>query len=236
MKASRAILTAVALAVGGASQAQNVVADSACPRYAVDMAAFATCDGDRVASAPAHAADGLSEWEWISAAQVSSEKRSLLGYHLNARGAYSLKSADPAGVVLVDVRSRLEAGLTGQLRLADLHVPFEEIALPLTWDEQTTGWVLEANRDFVAELRRQLRQRGATTETSVILICRSGERSARAADVLAGAGYSMVITVVDGFEGDVGPDGRRSVNGWKNAGLPWTARGDRVAYAGARPH
>jgi rhodanese-related sulfurtransferase len=56
----------------------------------------------------------------------------------------------------------------------------------------------------------------------VIFICRSGERSARAADELADFGYTTA-TVVDGFEGDLGPDQRRSVNGWKNAGLPWNA-------------
>jgi hypothetical protein len=28
--------------------------------------------------------------------------------------------------------------------------------------------------------------------------------------------------VVDGFEGDMSKDGRRAVNGWKNAGLPWS--------------
>ena len=38
----------------------------------------------------------------------------------------------------------------------------------------------------------------------------------------------QVATVVDGFEGDMQKDpgapgfGRRTINGWKNAGLPWT--------------
>lgn len=44
-------LIAVLLPVLYAATAQaTVVADSACPYYAVDIAAFATCDGDRVAS------------------------------------------------------------------------------------------------------------------------------------------------------------------------------------------
>ena len=57
-------------------------------------------------------------------------------------------------------------------------------------------------------------------------MCRSGKRSAKAADMLADAGYTKVYSVVDGYEGDKakdGPDkGKRTVNGWKNSGLPWT--------------
>ena len=62
----------------------------------------------------------------------------------------------------------------------------------------------------------------------VILICRSGDRSSRAINQqLADSGYTQVYSVVDGFEGDLSKDGRRSVNGWKNAGLPWAYRMDR---------
>ena len=65
----------------------------------------------------------------------------------------------------------------------------------------------------------------------VILVCRSGERSARAADVLAKAGFTQVYNVVEGFEGDYGKTGRRDVNGWKNAGLPWTYKLDKAKIA-----
>ncbi|HKO69286.1 MAG TPA: hypothetical protein VJU53_15920 [Burkholderiaceae bacterium] len=37
--------------VTASSVSAQVVADDACPKYAVDIAAFATCDGDRVAKA-----------------------------------------------------------------------------------------------------------------------------------------------------------------------------------------
>jgi rhodanese-related sulfurtransferase len=58
----------------------------------------------------------------------------------------------------------------------------------------------------------------------VVLICRSGDRSARAANLLADLGYTRVFSVFDGFEGDLSKEGRRTVNGWRNAGLPWTYR------------
>ena len=60
----------------------------------------------------------------------------------------------------------------------------------------------------------------------MLLICRSGDRSARAANLLSQLGYTSVYTVVDGFEGDAvaagEKRGQRIVNGWKNAGLPWS--------------
>ena len=40
--------------------------------------------------------------------------------------------------------------------------------------------------------------------------------------MLTDAGFTTVYSVIDGFEGDMSPQGRRTVNGWKNSGLPWT--------------
>jgi hypothetical protein len=45
---------------------------------------------------------------------------------------------------------------------------------------------------------------------------------------LAEDGFTQVWSVVDGFEGDMSKDGRRSVNGWKNAGLPWSHKLDKA--------
>ena len=56
-------------------------------------------------------------------------------------------------------------------------------------------------------------------------MCQSGSRSPKAARELHDAGYKEVYFQVEGFEGvkaGQGPDkGKRVVNGWKNAGLPW---------------
>lgn len=52
----RACITLLAtLAIGAAQATPRVVADDACPRYAIDIASFATCDGDVVAAEPARA-------------------------------------------------------------------------------------------------------------------------------------------------------------------------------------
>ena len=72
---------------------------------------------------------------------------------------------------------------------------------------------------------------GLDKNDTVILICRSGDRSSRAANLLTDLGYTKVYSVVDGFEGDLlktGPQaGQRAVNGWKNAGLPWSYKLDK---------
>jgi rhodanese-related sulfurtransferase len=63
-------------------------------------------------------------------------------------------------------------------------------------------------------------------DARIILSCRSGDRSARAADLMAKSGYTNVWSAIEGFEGDKAKDGpskgKRTVNGWKNANLPWT--------------
>ena len=47
-------------------------------------------------------------------------------------------------------------------------------------------------------------------------------------------GCRRVLSVVDGYEGDLGPDGQRASHGWKNAGLPWIARANTALIARAR--
>jgi hypothetical protein len=57
-------------------------------------------------------------------------------------------------------------------------------------------------------------------------MCRSGDRSAKAVDLLAAAGIKDAYSVIDGVEGDkvTDPDsvfvGKRMKNGWKNS-APW---------------
>lgn len=56
----------------------------------------------------------------------------------------------------------------------------------------------------------------------VVLICRSGKRSADAGLALEAAGFTQVVNVVHGFEGELDEAFHRStLNGWRHAGLPW---------------
>jgi rhodanese-related sulfurtransferase len=73
---------------------------------------------------------------------------------------------------------------------------------------------------------------GLGKDATIILICRSGDRSSKAQDRLQTAGYSKVYSIAEGVEGDTVKDGpqagQRAVNGWKNAKLPWTYKLDKA--------
>jgi rhodanese-related sulfurtransferase len=61
-----------------------------------------------------------------------------------------------------------------------------------------------------------------TMDAEIMCLCRSGARSASAANALTAAGYTNCWNVAQGFEGDKDAGGHRAqVNGWKQAGLPW---------------
>lgn len=133
-----------------------------------------------------------------------------------------------AKVLFLDVRTRAEAVYVGMSTGVDALVPFvEHQELMTDWDTQRNSYRLEPLQDFVPEVARRLQQKALTKSDIVVLICRSGDRSGRAANRLADDGFTQVWSVVDGFEGDLGKDGRRNVNGWKNAGLPWTYKLER---------
>lgn len=88
-------------------------------------------------------------------------------------------------------------------------------------------WLVATVAGTAAKVSRRPAQKGLAKNDVVVPICRSGDRSSRGADRLADDGDTRVWSVVDGFEGDMGKDGRRSVNGWKNAGLPWSDKLER---------
>ncbi len=58
---------------------------------------------------------------------------------------------------------------------------------------------------------------------TIVLICRSGERTIDAGIALEKAGFTNVVNVLEGFEGDRDDNGQRSTeSGWRFEGLPWT--------------
>ena len=95
------------------------------------------------------------------------------------------------------------------------------------WDDKAGRYKLEPNATFSTSIEKLLAAKGLTKTDKIILICRSGDRSARAVNLLADIGFTNVWNQYEGFEGDLSADGRRSVNGWKNAGLPWTYKLDK---------
>lgn len=166
----------------------------------------------------------------VDPATVPEPKRTKAGRYLVAAEvpAFIQAQGGPAKVLFLDLRTRAEAMYVGMAIGIDALVPFvEHQELMTDWDAQRGIYRLEPLQDFVPEVNRRLAQKGLAKTDVVVLICRSGDRSSRGANRLADDGYAQVWSVVDGFEGDMGKDGRRSVNGWKNAGLPWSYKLER---------
>jgi rhodanese-related sulfurtransferase len=72
------------------------------------------------------------------------------------------------------------------------------------------------NPEFIEQLKQQA---PADTSTELVFLCRSGQRSIAAAIAATQAGFTS-YNVLEGFEGEPDRYGERTVNGWKNRGLP----------------
>lgn len=164
----------------------------------------------------------------ISPAKVPEEMRNKQNLYLLPKEAHQFIRAQKGKVLFVDVRTRAEAQFLGMADGVDALVPYVEFQDFMTdWDNTRGFYKLEPFSDFVPEVERRLKEKGLSKDVPVVLICRSGERSARAADLLTESGYKRVYSVVYGFEGELSEKGRRNINGWKNAGLPWSYELDK---------
>lgn len=123
-------------------------------------------------------------------------------------------------VLLVDVRSQEEAMFVGYATATDILVPFKLVNPDHPYNAKKQIFGMMDNADFVPQIKAFLADK---TPAAVLIMCRSGSRSAAAVDALVEAGVTAPLyTVVDGFEGDKAESGARSVNGWKNTGGDWT--------------
>jgi rhodanese-related sulfurtransferase len=105
---------------------------------------------------------------------------------------------------LVDVRSFEEWKFVGHVP-DTLHVPW------------ATGTSLNRNPRFVRELEAKVGK-----HAPVLLLCRSGKRSALAAEAATKAGFTRVFNVLEGFEGEIDARQQRGgVGGWRRRSLPW---------------
>lgn len=158
--------------------------------------------------------------------QVPAKWHTPFGLYLTPVEAWRMKTGDPAGVVLIDVRTRAEVKYIGMAQSVDANIPIRTLDPAYAWSSKRNTYRTRANPGFVAAVDRLLRQRGLDRAAPIILMCQSGSRAPIAARALHAAGFTRVYTQFQGFEGrraDSGPrQGQRVVDGWKNAGLPWS--------------
>ena len=120
-----------------------------------------------------------------------------------------------ANSVLIDVRTGAEWAYVG---LPDLSSIGKRPVL-VEWQGFPDNRV---NQAFVSRVDEALSAIGASKDSELFFICRSGSRSLSAARAMAVAGYSRCRNVADGFEGPLDPNRHRgSLAGWKAKGLPW---------------
>ncbi len=201
--------------------------------HAAGEAAGCPADSEAVAAAAAAIPDGMFT---RPEAAVPAAKRTTCGLYVTAQDAYDMVKEAPERVLFIDVRTPAELQFIGMPTLVDANVPVLLEISPPQWDDGNSTFKLSPNAKFVEGVDVRLARKGLTRDDRVILICQGGVRAARAANLLTQAGYTKVYTTIDGFEGDPAPDGahkgERIVNGWRNAGLPWTARLDRSKMYG----
>jgi rhodanese-related sulfurtransferase len=152
--------------------------------------------------------------------QLPAAKQTALGLYLTARQAFEKWRAAPDEVTIIDVRTPEEFLFVGHPDMA-WKIPVG--TQTYEWDAVKGQFPMKLLPDFVSRV-----QEVAKPADTILVMCRSGGRSAIAANLLAQAGFTNVYNVVDGMEGDVVSEpgsvfrGQRLVNGWKNSGCPWT--------------
>jgi rhodanese-related sulfurtransferase len=132
--------------------------------------------------------------------------------HISPKQAYEMIQHEP-NMVFVDVRSEMEFLFIGH--------PVGAVNIP--WIEEP-DW--EINPHFVRDIRKLILGGVICTEQSrcapIVLICRSGKRSAEAGQLLIESKFNRVYNIDTGFEGDLDDTHHRSsLGGWRFDGLPW---------------
>ncbi len=132
--------------------------------------------------------------------------------NIKPREAYKVLEQEN-NAVLVDVRSTMEYSFVGHPVNA-IHVPLKE---PPSWD-MLPNFI----ESVTASLSALMPENNQLKEIPVLMLCRSGQRSELAGEMLIKDGYTNVYNVLEGFEGDKDENGHRnSISGWRFHGLPW---------------
>ncbi len=153
-------------------------------------------------------------------ASLPKEKQTSLGLYASSWEAYQRWLAEPDKVKIIDVRTPEEYLFVGHPVMAwKIPVAIQSYQ----WDPEKKKFPMKPLPDFVLRVKEV-----ANFDDTLMLVCRSGGRSAIAVNLLAQAGFKHVYNIVDGVEGDTVEDletvfvGQRLKNGWKNSGCPWT--------------
>ncbi len=148
------------------------------------------------------------------------KKHTTLGKYATAEEAYEMWKTNPDKIFIVDVRTPEEYSFIGHAAAA-YNIPSKLWTGRFNAERKEYG--LDDNPDFEAQVKKKF-----SPNDTLLLMCRSGQRSAHAVNRLAAVGFTNVYNIVDGFEGDKVSDdesyfkGKRMLNGWRNSSASWT--------------
>ena len=161
----------------------------------------------------------------VDAAKLKKKKQTPQGLYLSAREAHEMVSSRGRNLLFIDVRTPAELEFVGAPKSIDGNIPYMLNDFS-EWDAKKKRFMKVPNSNFTVLIQEALKAKGLNKNDRIVLMCRSGSRSASAANLLYQAGYLNVYSVVEGFEGDKSKvaetKGQRVINGWKNSNLPWT--------------
>ena len=124
--------------------------------------------------------------------------------NLHPKKAFEILQASP-NTLLIDCRTEAEFFYVGH--------PVD--AVNIEWNTEPD---FEINPHFSDIALRMAGRK----DRPIILICRSGKRSAEAGLALEQHGFTDVCNVLEGFEGELDADHHRdTLGGWRLHGLPW---------------
>ena len=132
--------------------------------------------------------------------------------HIPAKEAWELIQKEPS-VAFIDVRSDMEF----------LFIGHPKGAVNIPWIDEPDFVI---NPNFERDVRKLILggviASNEHDSVPVVLICRSGNRSAEAGNLLLDHGFKRVYNIDHGFEGELNDDHHRStLGGWRFEGLPW---------------
>ena len=127
--------------------------------------------------------------------ELPKHKQTVLGLYVTAKEAYEKWRADPEKVKVLDVRTPEEYIFVGHAEMAwNIPLAFQTY----DWDSTKQHYAIEPNPEFVSHVKEQF-----TFEDTLLVICRSGGRSAMAVNILAKADFKNVFNIIEGMEGDL---------------------------------
>lgn len=147
---------------------------------------------------------------------------------LTAQETYNLVQEKGDQILFVDVRDAVEIMFIGFTDVVDINIPFM-LADRTSFLADKGRFAMSRNPEFAAGIEQALKDKGLSSDALIITMCRSGSsRGKPSADYLLENGFSNVKYIDHGFQGSGAKDGKKAgmriVNGWQNAGLPWSMK------------